>query len=1045
MVLHFPGDTGDQATAPKVLGLTDFSGLNTNSTRPAIADQEMSWVLNFIPIGKGNLRTLWGIGDTIYGINGNSTSLPPLYHIPVNYCYYFTMTANQQQTNTSLPNPTPNEWMFAAGPSASLFQLYNITQGKLFLGEGPLGEASGSVRVQAAAWNNEALLIVDGTRLLAWVPFTYPANDPNHPNDLVVAQLGPGAIAPVLTLTASGYGYKTATDQPIGATITGGHGAEASIYPIADPAGAIISMGIISGGFGYVATDAPVAVTFTDNPNGQVTATATESGGSVTAVTVSNGGNYWTGTPTVTFSGGGGSGATAQALLTATSVKRLDVVAGGNSFDYPPLVFVLGGGGSGATATANLAPAGVGSIPLLSQGSGYTSPPDVVFSGGGGSGAAATTIIGGGKVLAVLVTANGSGYTTQPEIVLQGGGGLGAVAYAELNSYVESVTLVSAGSGYTTTPLGIAVQQGGGQLTLTISGGVITAATVLHTGQYYFAPSVTVVDQNGTGSGAVITTALGPTALHQDMFYVVAQGSGYTENTTTSVALTISGGGGAGATGYAVVNGIGNIVGVNLTSGGSGYTSAPTVAIASVSGAGGASIACLPYFPIASASVTNGGTGYSNNTFAIVGDGITRVAKTVLANLGVALTDTSVASITVINGGTGYTSAPTVIVGGTGASGTISLMPFGAGGTCIEIYQERVWTGNGTTMLFSAAGNPYDFNTPDGAGAFSINELYLRRQITALKQVNGFLYVFGDSSIFVVSNIQSTTSGSPTVTTTTLSVYNIDAQIGTPWRDTVQQYGYGIIFCNPDGVYAITGGASQKISMQLNGLFANIVQVAPNAPNAYSAAVATVYGLRCYFVLINTTDYLGNPTQVMCAYNGTNWFLANQCYNLNYVTLLGAASTTSIDIFGTALPLQFIATKELNTDISVIGTEGLVVFDMFNAPDGSLQKVVQTKLWPGDDVLAYKQVMRVWGILSPPVVTSSPDVSAATLNIDNEQQYTVSTTNAISRLSVNDAVTLAGTNISAFGLLLGITYTTTIADTSLVALMLHYKDTTPYA
>ena len=39
-----------------------FNGLNTKPTRPAIADQEMAWCDNFIPLGKSNLRTLPDLG-----------------------------------------------------------------------------------------------------------------------------------------------------------------------------------------------------------------------------------------------------------------------------------------------------------------------------------------------------------------------------------------------------------------------------------------------------------------------------------------------------------------------------------------------------------------------------------------------------------------------------------------------------------------------------------------------------------------------------------------------------------------------------------------------------------------------------------------------------------------------------------------------------------------------------------------------------------------------------------------------------------------------
>ena len=43
-----------------------FSGLNTNSSRPGIEDQEMSWCDGFFPVGKDQLRTMPGVGPAIY-------------------------------------------------------------------------------------------------------------------------------------------------------------------------------------------------------------------------------------------------------------------------------------------------------------------------------------------------------------------------------------------------------------------------------------------------------------------------------------------------------------------------------------------------------------------------------------------------------------------------------------------------------------------------------------------------------------------------------------------------------------------------------------------------------------------------------------------------------------------------------------------------------------------------------------------------------------------------------------------------------------------
>ena len=144
--------------------------------------------------------------------------------------------------------------------------------------------------------------------------------------------------------------------------------------------------------------------------------------------------------------------------------------------------------------------------------------------------------------------------------------------------------------------------------TATVTGGVVTGFTVTGGGSGYASGTVTAIT-------------------------VTNGGSGY----TTAPTVMITGGGGSGATGAAVVNSSGVITGVSLTGvlsialsngGGSGYssTSPPTVTI-------------------------TGGGGLGATATAVVTGG-------------------AVTGFIVNNPGSGYTSLPTVTVDGPGGSGT---------------------------------------------------------------------------------------------------------------------------------------------------------------------------------------------------------------------------------------------------------------------------------------------------------------------------------------------------------------------------------------
>jgi hypothetical protein len=63
------------ANPPELFTLEDWKGLNQQSSRSSIDDQEEWWNENFFAIGPGNLRTCWGHGPSIYNAPSGTTIL----------------------------------------------------------------------------------------------------------------------------------------------------------------------------------------------------------------------------------------------------------------------------------------------------------------------------------------------------------------------------------------------------------------------------------------------------------------------------------------------------------------------------------------------------------------------------------------------------------------------------------------------------------------------------------------------------------------------------------------------------------------------------------------------------------------------------------------------------------------------------------------------------------------------------------------------------------------------------------------------------------
>src|SRR5438132_1871703 len=442
--------------------------------------------------------------------------------------------------------------------------------------------------------------------------------------------------------------------------------------------------------------------------------------GGVTAATVITSGTSYTSVPTVNFAGGGGTGATATAVLLPEStgyVASISVTTGGSGYTIPPTVTLSGGGGSAATATAVLSstgttvtnPGSVVSVSLTTGGASYTTAPTVTLSGGGGVGASAIATLSSsgvitttGYVSSVTVTAGGSSYTSAPTVNLSGGGGSGATATTTLGTSgnVTTVNVTSpgtqcysaasdavvsftggGGSGATAT----AVLEGSRSCIYSVSVTNIPQCTNKLTVANGYSPAdqkagVTfeVAGQNKSFSGTLfVSNANDKTPTSMSVQNPGYDTTGYSAATFTS-NLQLSGGAWADCGNITVTATTGyRIASINVTNGGSGYTSVPTASI--TGGVGSTSnptaTAALGH-PVASVNVTNGGSSYTSApTVSLTGGGGSGAAAT--ASVVTASTTTyPVASVTVTAGGSGYTSAPAVGFsggGGAGAAGTANI------------------------------------------------------------------------------------------------------------------------------------------------------------------------------------------------------------------------------------------------------------------------------------------------------------------------------------------------------------------------------------
>lgn len=472
-----PMDPGMSAKTAEALGLptgykafTPFplNGMNQQSSRIAIPDNEFYFLENYIRVGDGNIRTLWDRGVDIYTAPaGKTIILHFFYNLGlVNYCIVFLSDGTAVQVN----------------PLTLAQVVVSDVPGTFYI--------TGSSLPACSQWGTLYLVIANNF----------------SPNNYWIWDGGilytAGELGPVVNITSGGDGYSSPP------TVTAFGGSGSGVIAVATISnGSVVDVTLTNPGMGYLPGD-QVQFLFTGggSDNGaQLQAVLTP--GTLGSIDVINGGSSYS-SPTISFRGGGGEDSPV-ATLTGTSVDTI-VPDGGGVYDSPPTVVISGGGGSGATATAVLTGSAVTSYVVTAPGTGYTSPPTVSLYGG--DNATATATVNSGVITGISLTNTGTSFTGSPQVIITDPAGSGAVAIALVSGgIVSSVNIINGGSNFTSTPTLEFVGGGGtgAAATASLTSGVITSVTVTNGGTgYTSAPAIFV--ETGINNAASATATLMP-------------------------------------------------------------------------------------------------------------------------------------------------------------------------------------------------------------------------------------------------------------------------------------------------------------------------------------------------------------------------------------------------------------------------------------------------------------------------------------------------------------------------------------------------------
>lgn len=331
-----------------------------------------------------------------------------------------------------------------------------------------------------------------------------------------------------------------------------------------------------------------------------------------------------------------------------------------------------------------------------------------------------------------------------------------------------------------------------------------------------------------------------------------------------------------------------NVVsGIAITEAGTGYTTSPTVTISGGGGANATAVAGVTTFKTGTVTVfvTNGGTGYTNSantTVTISGGGGSNAAGTAILDGG------QVIQVIMTNNGTGYTNSANITVtisGGGGSNAAAKAIINSNPVTGIQTFSGRTWVAQGRSVSYSAAGSYSDFVSLS-SGVFTITDATLRSNITQLLSANNFLYIFGEDSINVFSDVRVTDAGITLFTNT-----NISASVGSRLQYAIFPYFRSVLFMNEYGVYALVGSTTSKISDPLDGVFPNIDFTTARV----TAGQVLLNNILCAAFNIRYNDS-GTYRYIQAIFFEKKWFFSNQ----NTIILVSPIATGGkIKLFGT--------------------------------------------------------------------------------------------------------------------------------------------------
>ena len=275
-------------------------------------------------------------------------------------------------------------------------------------------------------------------------------------------------------------------------------------------------------------------------------------------------------------------------------------------------------------------------------------------------------------------------------------------------------------------------------------------------------------------------------------------------------------------------------------------------------------------------------------------------------------------------------------------------------GTDIATYGGRVFVLSGRLITLTGA---YDgtgtldptantaWLTANGSTFANMTDPTLTGNGTRLISQNGYLYIFGATCLYALSDIYVPSGANPPTPVFTLT--NIQAIIGTDQPTSIFPYNRSLMFANRYGAWAVTGVDAQRFSEDIDGTW----QYLSFSPSI-SGGQCIVNNILCgAFLLQRAADPIFGSNTVVGLWFDKKWWFAN---------------------FGT---ITFITTAFLNNVPTIFGFIGNKLFSLFTDSTTAPNTQSITPLWSMEDPISTKEIIRAGVEITTVLVGGSVTIS----------------------------------------------------------------------